>query len=290
MKRLADRWNDFWFAVADPHPICAFRILVGCYLVVYLGVLIPHVPSLFSNEGVYAPYVVLDYAPPPLVAVLVFALTYALTLAFTVGYRTRIVTPLLLTGFLYHYFLQLAVKHSSYDRLIIIYLVVLCFVDAGRVWSLDARAGRTSAEPFTLWAERILRFQSIALYFGAGLWKVFNPFWQSGKILQTSLLGLWSTPIGFWLARQELPDQLWTAAAWTVICFELVLGVFLFIRGTRPAAVVAAALFHLTNTIILYVPEFLVCLAPLVLFIPADTLRAAPGHVRLRSRVLATGR
>jgi hypothetical protein len=278
MRRRLEQLGRFWFGPTDPRPIAAFRILLGVYLFVYLGQMAPHVSALFSNAGVYAPYMVPDYAPSPTVAALLMGATLALAAAFTAGFRTRVVTPLLLLGFLYHYFIQLAVKHSSFERLVVIYLMVLCLVDSGRVWSLDARASRSSGQPIEVWAERVIRFQTIMLYFGAGLWKAFNPRWHSGELLFTTLQGLWATPVGFWLAGLDLGEGAWRAATWVVICGEMSIGIALAFRRTWMLGVVAAVLFHLANTFILFIPEFLVCLAPLVLFVRPERLAGLAGR------------
>lgn len=289
MSRFTAAWDRWWFADADPRPIAAFRVLVGVYLLVYLGVMIPHVPSLFSSGGVYVPYAFGDYAPPPVVAILIFAGTYGLALALTVGYRTRIVAPLLLSGMLYHYFLALAVKHSAYDRLLLVYLTVLCFAEAGRVWSLDARGRRGPACPVPVWAERVLRFQMIALYFGAGLWKLIHPAWRSGAFLQLEMQGLWATPVGFWLASHELGPLFWAVASWAIIGFELFVGGFLLQPKTRGPAVLLLVLFHLANVVILFVPEFLLCLAGLVLFVPPERLCRFVAHISPTSGDVVVG-
>ena len=286
MSRLGMAWDRWWFADTDPHPIAAFRVLVGVYLLLYLGVMIPHVPSVFSSDGVYVPYAFGDYAPSPLVASVVFAVTYALAGALMIGYRTRVVAPLLLAGVLYHYFLALAVKHSAYDRLLIVFLVVLCFAEADRVWSLHARNLRGPAKPVPVWAERVVRFQMVALYFGAGLWKLIHPAWRSGAFLEMEMQGLWATPIGFWLAGQELGPLFWVIASWGIIGFELFVGGFLLQPQTRGVAVLLLAVFHVANVVILFVPEFLLCLAGLVLFVPAGTLRGWVAQIRPRRDVV----
>ena len=148
MSRWVAAWNRFWFAASDPHPIAAFRIMLGAYLVIYLGAFAPHAVAVFSDVGVYVPYGLVGAAPSSLVAIGLFSATLVLAMLLTIGYRTRLVAPLLLLGFLYHYFLSFAVKDSSYDRLIIVYIVVLCCVDAGRAWSLDAKSGRAPATQF----------------------------------------------------------------------------------------------------------------------------------------------
>ena len=285
MSRWVAAWNRFWFAASDPHPIAAFRIMLGAYLVIYLGAFAPHAVAVFSDVGVYVPYGLVGAAPSSLVAVGLFSATLVLAMLLTVGYRTRLVAPLLLLGFLYHYFLSFAVKDSSYDRLIIVYLVVLCCVDAGRAWSLDAKSGRATGDTVPVWAEHILRFQTVALYFGAGLWKFVHPAWRSGTLLEETMQGMWSTPVGFWLAQQGFTRPFWMMASWSVIGLELAAGFLLFHQRTRALAVVLLALFHIANTAVLFIPEFLVCLVPLVLFVRPAEIRRSVRWLRVALRI-----
>jgi len=139
MTRAAAAWDRFFFAPASGERIAAFRILFALYLLVYFGAMLPHVELLFSNHGVYVPYLVPDYAPPPALAWPLFLAMPACAACMLAGYRSERAARVLFALFLYHYFLQLAVKQSSFDRLIANLLAVLCFADSGRVWGLDAR-------------------------------------------------------------------------------------------------------------------------------------------------------
>ena len=284
MRRLSERWNEFFFAPTAPEPMAAFRILFGIYLCWYFVVLAPHVTLLFSNEGVYVPYLVPDYAPGPAVAWVLYAMTLMLCVCFTLGYRSAWVTPLLLGAYLYHYFLQLAIKHSSFERLMIIYLAVLCLSEANRVWALDAR-GR-SALNVAVWPERVLRFQTSIFYFGSGLWKLTNRSWRTGKLLWATFQGMWATPLGLWLAGQDLSETFWNVLTWSVIISEMLLGVAFTFRRSWPLAILVATSFHLLNVVVLYVPEFLVSIAPLALFVQPQTLRRLAGWLsKLTARI-----
>jgi hypothetical protein len=262
-----ERWNQFWFAPASPYPLAAFRILLGGYLVVYLGTFAPHAVLMFSSQGVYVPYLVPDYAPGPVLAVLLFAAFWLCAFALLLGVRTNITIPLLIVLYLHHYFLALGVKHSSFERLIFVYLLALAPSHADAVWSLlpPSAAERSTTVAF---AGRVVRFQTIILYIGAGLWKAINPAWSTGALLHATMQGIWATPLAFWIVRLGFSDAAWTLASHAVIAYEIAIGVLLFFRRTRLLGVWLGCLFHLANSTILSIPEFLVCLAPYPLFLP----------------------
>jgi hypothetical protein len=267
---LARRWNAIWFSPASPYPIAAFRILLAIFLLGYLGALAPFVSVLFSSEGVYAPYVLPDLAPPPAAAYALYGLMLLLCGLLLLGFRSGLVIPCLLVLFFHHYFLSLAVRHSSFDRLIAIYLLILWPARADAVWGWSSS---TKAAETASFAGRLIRFQTIVLYLGAGLWKALNPAWQSGELLRSTLLGVWATPLAFWAVRQQPEPAFWAAASWGVISFELALAALLWIRATRPVAIVLGIAFHLLNSVVIAIPEFLVCLAPYVFFVHEDTPR-----------------
>jgi hypothetical protein len=266
-------WNSWWFAPASPYPLAAFRVLLGLFLVVYLGSLVPHASLLFSSEGVYVPYLVPDYAPSPRIAVPLFSALWLASLALLMGFRTRVTIPILLVLYLYHYFLAFAVKHSSFERLIVIYILALMQSDCDAVWSVSPPRAATGAGTVQF-AGRLVRFQTVMLYLGAGLWKAVNPAWATGAMLYTTLQRMWATPLAFRIVRLGFSEATWTFATHCVVATELLLAVLLFFRRTRPIGIAVGCAFHLANTLILYIPEFLVCLAPYPLFMPeSDFLR-----------------
>lgn len=268
-------WDRYWFAPTSAVPVAAFRVLLGGFLVSYFLTMALDVTLLFSNEGVYMPWLLPDYGPPPIVAWLIYLLTLASMTAFTLGYRTPISTPLTLALFLYHYFLQLAVKHSTFERLIIEWLVLFCFVESG-------------LPTVAAWMGRLIRFQTIMLYLGAGLWKAANPHWRSGVLLHATLQGMWSTDIGFWLVRTIPAGDSWATVSQIVIIGEILVGVFFCVRRLYPLAIISGIAFHLGNVIFMSIPEFLICITPYVFFIEPTTLQRWGDRLASRLRITTT--
>ena len=269
MSRLLERWNRWLYAPSSGHRVAAVRILLGAYLLAYFGGYASHVELSFSNHGVYVPYRVPDYAPSPAVAWALYLLALALCFALLLGYRARLAAPALLLLFGAAYFLQIGVKQSSFDRLIAIDLLVLCFADSGRVLGLDAR--RAGAQPL-VWPERMLQLQTVLLYFGPGVWKLLTPAWHSGMLLYSNMQGMWATPIAFAIVRTHQSIVTWTAFSWAIIAFELSLGPLLIIRPTRPFALALGAAFHALNCVVLVVPEFMIGVVAYPVFIEPATL------------------
>jgi hypothetical protein len=223
-----------------------------------------------------------DYGPAPALAHALFGCFLASAVALTLGYRPGLFAPLAIVLFFYHYFLQLAVKQSSFERLLAIYLIVLACAGSDRAWAIARRPAAVT----TAWPRRVLLMQAAALYFGAGLWKLLNPRWHTGRLLEATLQGMWATPLGFWIAGLGWTQSTWTALSWATIAFELLLGVAILVRRTRVAAVAAGTLFHIANATILAIPEFLVCLVPYPLFMPADVVRRAGESIARRFKML----
>ena len=269
MSAPLERWNGWLYAPSCGLRIALVRVLLGAYLLVYFGAFTGHVELLFSDQGVYTPYALPDYAPPPALAWTIYLAAMLCCALLLIGYRTRVVAPLLLLLFGYHYFLQIAVKESSFDRLIAIDLLVLCCADSGRALGLDAR--RPGPEP-TVWPERMLQLQTVLLYFGPGLWKLLTPAWHDGMLLFSNLQGMWATPLAFRIARAGFSATTWAAFSWSIIAFELLLGPLLLLRRTRPYALLLGALFHALNCVVLVVPEFLISLVAYPVFIAPETL------------------
>jgi hypothetical protein len=269
VSRIADSIERFLHGPTSGHRVAAVRIGFALYFLAYLSALWPHVELIFSDQGVHLPYLVPDYAPAPAAAWALFGCMFVLDLALLLGYRSDLVARLLLLLFLYHYFLHIAIKQSAFDRLIAIDLLVLCFADAGRVWGLDAR--RPGPGP-SVWAERVLGAQTVMLYFGSGLWKLFNPSWHTGALLRSTLQGMWASPLAFGIVQLGWSDRTWTACSWSIIGFELALAPLLLIRRTRPLGLLLGVGFHLFNTIVLVIPEFFVAAVPYPIFIERATL------------------
>jgi len=262
-RDLLSRWNAWWLASPDPYRLAAFRVLFGAYLFCYFVEMLPYAELMFSTGGVYVPYLVPDLALPPVVATVVFVIFLGAIAAFTAGYHTRLTTRLVFGGYLYFYFLNLAVKNTAYDRLNLILLLVLSLAPADGAWTLTrTRRDRESASG---WAVRLIAWQIALLYFGAGLWKLTAPAWHEADMLRMTLVGPWGTPMAFAVAG-AIPSAGYVLINWSVILVEMGMPVLLVLRRTRTAAFGAGFAFHFGNWIFLGLPEFMNVVTAYVLF------------------------
>jgi vitamin K-dependent gamma-carboxylase len=213
------------------------------------------------------------------VAAIVFALCF--------GYSFLLETGMYLNHF---YFLELLA-------------ILMVFVPAHHVWSFDAwRQGWDANRSSPAWAVWILRFQIAVLYVGGGIAKIESD-WLRGQ------------PMSMWLDhRDHFPligqffDHPWAGliAAWSGMLFDLFIVFAVWWRPTRLPALVAATLFHFTNSQLFSIGVFpFLALACLTLFCEPDWPRAlirmlegrrwtsrsfeAPPALVGRARTLATG-
>lgn len=267
--RLGNLWNQIWFEPVAPYPLAAFRVAFGIYLLGFFLKFVTIAELSFSNQGVYSPFQLPDIAPSPFYASAIYYFTLLLIVALILGLFTRTAAVMVLLLFEYHFHLNWAIMKCSFDVLNVIILIMLSVVDSGAAWSWDAR-WRRETHRIPAWHIRLLQFQLAAVYFGNGLWKLLNPTWYTGEVLQFTLASEWGSPLAFELLGLHLPGWFFTGAAWGIIGFELSAGFGLFWRKTRTWTMLAGIVFHLCNTFLLVIPEFLDCVAMYALFINFD--------------------
>jgi hypothetical protein len=267
-------WNDFWFQEVPPHSLAAFRVLFGVYFLLYFLRFAPHVELLFSNRGVYAPFLVPDLGLPVIWAWALYAMTIAVILAFTAGWKTRFTTPLLLLLYLYYFFLNFAANNSAFDRLNIIMLAILCFAQLDAVWALktDPPKANDSVRFVCVWPIRLITLQIALLYFGSGLWKLINPYWHTGEMMKWTLIGPWASDLSFRFGRLSLPDRFYDLLVWSIIGFELTMPFALFSKRLRRFAFAIGFFFHLSIALLLNIPEFMNCVCAYVLFVEPEAI------------------
>ncbi len=269
-------WDRFWHREVLPHGLAAFRILFGVFLLAYIAPLLNRVELMYSSQGIYVPFLIPDIAPSPSLAVLIFVGFLSAIGLFISGFHTRVVTPVLLTLFTYHWCLNLAINNTAYDRLIVTLLAICCFAKLDGAWSVTSL--RNPKPPQATihvpgWPGRLIMVQLALLYFGSGLWKLSGSAWRTGEMLRMTMMGPWATPAAFWLVNLGLPDWLFDALAWTTVGFELIAGFALFVPRLRVPFMAVGAGFHLSIWLFLNIGEFMFCVATYVLFFQPEAVR-----------------
>ena len=267
-------WREAWERPVSPVPLAAFRTLFGLFLFFYFLSKISRVPIDFSQEGVYLPFVLRDFAPPVLLAWGIYVLTLTATVLFTMGMFVRFVVPLTLCLFLHHYLIGLAADEASYDRLIVLCLLILSF----------APSYTSLRDTISPWAQRLLCFQISIFYVSAGLAKTVNPAWRDGAFLVDNLGGIWGTSLAYWFVGLGLPFWVYDILTSGTIAVEVFIGVGLYVKQLRWVAILSGIFLHGSIAILFDIPQFFVCWAGYVLFLdPEDIGRFLPARL-LRTR------
>jgi len=287
---LAECWTGFWFAEMSAYPMALFRLLFGCFLLVYFLGGLNYISLFYSNIGVYCPLFIPDVAPSPPAAVILYFMTVVLILALIVGYRIRVVGPLLLIFYLYHFCLNIGTRACSYDRLVLMALVILCLAPSDQVLSVTSRKRQTVIEPtVSAWPAKLLALHLCLFYFSTGLYKLLSPDWNTGEIVKGVMSSLHSSDIAFAVVGLKLPLFLFHITAASVIIFELLCPIGFLIRNVSIKLAflqttiqlrrvqyyffLAGILFHTGIWIFMQIPQFFICPVFYVLFMPAGDIR-----------------
>ncbi len=270
-------WHQFWFPLATGHSLAGYRICFGFYLLWYWGRYWPVADTLFSSIGVYNTTVLPDMAPGPGLARVIYSVFLAIHIPFILGLFTRVITPLIWAGYVYHWLLQLRTGGAAFDNLNVFFLFLLCFSDLDRVWSITSslRPPAATRHKVSQFSARLIAIHISFLYSGTGLFKLMMPDWRAGLVLPWTLIGRWATPVGYWIGDLSLPTGVYTIASWMVIIMEIFLPFFLWTRRYRLAACVVGALFHIGIAVTLGITGFLTCIATYVLFWEPEVLKNA---------------
>ncbi len=276
-KTLSESINQFLFEEISPLPLSLFRIAFGLYLFIYFLRFLPQVELMFSNLGVYSPLAIPGIAPSPVLAYLIYFCTLGFMACLALGYKTWLFTPLALISFLWHYFLNFAVRNCSYDRLIILFLIFMCLGawQLNKSLSIESKSqNNQSNEKVSAWLTRLLCLQVTIFYFGTGLYKSFMPHWQTGDILIMTLASNWGTQASFWLLSLNLPEWFYDFSVKGLIFFEFLIGFGLWIKwwNIQKVFFILGFLFHLSVWIFLNIPEFMLCPLTYFLFFPPEEI------------------
>lgn len=235
------------FEPIDLASLAVFRIAFGLLLVweVWRYFHNGWVGSVYIAPPFHFTYAAFDWVRPwPGDGMYVHFFLVGLCAAFIaagLSYRTAC----LLAGAGWTYVLLLEkTEYLNHQYLICLLCVLMAFVPANRLWSLDARRNpdlRSDLVP--TWALWLLRFQIAIPYVYGGFAKL-NPDWLRGQ------------PMELWMSRMDgvrkaLPffGEEWAGLLFSYggLLLDLLLVPLLLWRRTRPFAFAAAVSFHLFN-------------------------------------------
>ncbi|HSI27519.1 MAG TPA: HTTM domain-containing protein [Aeromicrobium sp.] len=277
----------------DPASLAVFRICFGLIALWEVGRYFHHdwIHRYWEEPKFHFHYVGWGWVEPlpaPGMVVL-WGVLGAAALCIAVGAFYRLATVVFAVGFGYSFLLETA-RYLNHFYFIELLAILLVFVPAHRVWSVDAwrhRWGHRQPSPAwatawaPAWALWLLRFQIAVVYVGGGIAKM-DPDWLRGQ------------PMGAWLSHDTdfifiggLFDHPWAGivAAWMGMFFDLGIVFAVWWGTTRLLALNAAVLFHLINSELFVIGVFpFLALASLLLFCPPDWPRQVVAELQARKR------
>lgn len=281
------------------YGLATMRIVVGLAILGSLVVNFSHRHYVWGPGARWLdPWLVVDSWGWPFTAVFsaedspaVFTLKYlglfVVAVLFTVGWRTRVVTPILLL--LLASMMRLnPLASDAGDNLIRIVLLFMCFADVSHRWSVDAvrrrrssRGGRWAGRP--AWLGVVLHnvallgiaFQVFVVYVVSGLSKVQGSMWQEGVGLYYPLR---MSQYASWPALNELiyaVPLVVTVGSYLTVFVQVFFPLLLMRRGTRIVALVVVFGLHVGIAVTMALPWFsLAILAADAIFIRDVTYEA----------------
>ncbi len=255
----------------DAASLAAFRIAFGLILLWEVGRYFAFgwIHELFLRPAFLFKYPGFAWlVPPPGQGLyVIFAALAVLAAMIALGYRYRLATALFWLGFTYIALLD-RTQYLNHFYLVSLLALLLSFVPANRLWSLDARrVPSLRSETTPAWSLGLLRFQVAIPYLYGGVAKL-NGDWLAGQ------------PMQIWMSRMSDVQRVapsfgehWLALVFSYggLAFDLAIVPLLLWKRTRYFAFAAAVAFHLMNAVMFQIGIFpWLMIAATTLFLPPD--------------------
>ncbi|MGI9083730.1 MAG: HTTM domain-containing protein [Aeromicrobium sp.] len=234
-------------APVDGASLAAFRIIFGLVALIEVFRYFSHgwIGRYWVEPEFHFTYVGFGWVrplPDPGMHLLWTALGCA-AVGITLGAYYRTSCTVFALGFGYSFLLDSA-RYLNHFYLIAMIAVLLALVPANRVWSVDNWSRRSPQHgPIPAWSLWLLQFQIGVVYVFGALAKL-EPDWLRGEPMTTWLHRESDRPLIGPLLGQ---DWLGPVAAWAGLGFDLLIVFAVAWRRTRNLALVAAAMFHVSN-------------------------------------------
>ena len=272
----------------DVESLCIFRVMFGLFTILlfwrryaWLGA----VPDAFFKPPIFSLAALFNSFPPAAFCQFIDIAVGICTLTLTLGCLTRISTVLLLLLLLIGNSFYFSLGFINHEILYLCVLLVMCFQDWGRMFSVDALLqGRTATaettRPMTsLWLLIIL----IAFgFFTSGYGKAFS--WIDFDLTTSGFLA-WFYDGYFTLGRNQLlaplvlkihAPLLWELLDISAVVFELGFLVAMWTRRSWYAWLTIACFFHLANCLLLNI-SFTANAVAYMAFVPWSQLSILKG-------------
>ncbi|MBX9771830.1 MAG: HTTM domain-containing protein [Candidatus Obscuribacterales bacterium] len=293
-------WNDVWFVPKSPLPMAVYRILFGLLVIWDLVLLWPNLETYFGPNGLVTWTTASQYLQPYAFTALQFlpetnqwlsgfvVVVMVAAISLTLGFFTRLSACIVLLGLI-----SLGNRNpliwNSGDTLLRLGAYYLIFSNAGKALALDGlihkliRKRRDDAQEWSPWAQRLLQFQVVLIYFCAFWSKAAGEFWLNG------------TAVYFVLHFQEftrvpislISDNLWLCKllTWYALVAEASMFTLIWFRKLRYFVLASIALMHLGIELTMNIPIFeWLMIASLVVFVYPEDLQKVLNRVGLGNR------
>lgn len=268
------------FAGEDAGALAVFRILWGLLMAVdaYRYIALGRVERYFIEPTFFFKYIGFEWVEPlpdPWMHG-VFWLMLGAGVAVALGFAYRLASVAIFVTHTYIILIE-ATFYLNHTYLMSVLAFVMIFLPANRALSVDARLRRGFARRDNpRWARLTLAGHMAVVYFYGGIAKL-NTDWL-----------VYQTPVRQWMknASERVPyggafidSELVTyVITYTGCVFDLTIAPLLFIRRTRPVAVVLVIAFHATNMYLFRIGVFpWLGIGATVLFLDAGWYRHLPG-------------
>ena len=263
---LSHGWNQFWFQKESPRTVSMLRIVAGVVAMIYALSFTSELGIWFADGGVlpygrtmrltggddpnelFFRWSIFYFASTPLQLYVLHGIGLLSIALFAVGFQTRIVA-IVATLFILSYAERAPMLAGLVEPLLCPVMLYLCLAPCGAMFSVDAwlrgKKGATDVSDSFLahLAVRLVQVHVSMFYLMMAFAKLGNPVWWNGEAM-------------WWLIAQpdnRLIDLTFLRASnlrmivfgWThlVVLFELVFGVFIWVKVLRPLLGVLA-IFH----------------------------------------------
>jgi hypothetical protein len=232
-------------------------VAFGVLMLIAVGRYFAHgwIEQFFILPQLFFPYPGLEWIVPlpPAAMYALFAGLGVCAAGIALGCWYRASAALFCAGFTYAHLID-RTNYLNHYYLISLVSLLLVFVPAHRVWSLDAwRRPRNAAATVPAWAVWVLRFQIAVVYVFGAVAKL-NPDW----LLEAQPLRIWlganlDVPlIGAWF------EERWVAYGFSYLglAFDACIVPLLLLRRTRALAYVGVLAFHLLTALLFPIGMF----------------------------------
>lgn len=237
LLRIYDAWMGLWFGDADPRVYATFRIAFSLAVLINLIDIWPERQTLLSRDGMIdhgalltaigdQPYFSVFHhfdSQAEVTTLMLVAATAIVCLG--LGLFARISVVLVYVWHL-SFFHAVFPATNGWDRLVVIYSLLLMVSPLGKCWSLPAVWNHRfqDVQPVSRHGLVLMRYQLLLVYFATAWSKVNDNYWRNGDFMAYFQMSIYSRfPIQEWAEWHVLSAIMTYGALATELAIPLLL-------------------------------------------------------------------